>query len=855
MGLKTLEWKILSLFKHLYEEDSNTEGVSSPKQKAAGTGPDNKDGTLGSRRSLDVMVLRDLLLAKEGDGYTGTDAVYSSGLDSLGMALIQGNGAVNTMLARAIFKVPSLFPRGHPYSKDLFSVNRIEEYAYGCTPSLGESLNSSSGPPSANSDSMLKDDGAVEPEDDPQHQDPLPCTTKEEAKSLLCDVTTRCFPELTGWLRPDMSYHDYQADSKKSSQSLSDAKGILQKQLCQLIRTWNLRAPYMPFAEYLLVEIADQWPEHNYDNDQSVDTLLQWLREQGVLNKDKGVWEYILGINDGRRTVLHYAVSSNARLHRLGAPRENLLLRLIFEFHDGHEKSFQVCDAAGRTSVQYALALGEPLFSEELIGCIMCDISWNPFRCSGWVHDGWACVISLESVHEVNGYIFFISKCPTTIQHLKVKEIGTPHAESYQDRDIFSHTCTAENIVMISPHIPDSKKRDLFVEMIFGASFDRCRFNRYCPRPVFVDGMGVKFEWFSPLQLAVLMGDGEMVELLMNVIIKSTDDPAMISTCYPFGHGSRKSALHLAAEEANPEMLRVLLETGRFDVNYDDGSGNTVLHSAVTSSDSSSRGIMLYDFLEIPEERAGVLYQPGKAETADQIKERIRHTESRRQGCINLLLQQGQDIWETNNKNRIADPGPKASPEYSLWWYEKLNQETLEQKSSFSAAAAAISVTAALIATASYVGPLQPPLGYSSEDVDQIAKVQTGMQAMRIFLVCNTLAFYLALAGIMLSLTPSLPMPQESLLGELIRMRRSVTAALLFLIVSMLLIFVAFASASLVVIPKGESWNHKWLTGSTLIVGGVICIIVWIICCTRAVRLLFPNNKHVRKFYKRWVFI
>ncbi|KAL3685624.1 hypothetical protein R1sor_003646 [Riccia sorocarpa] len=156
-----------------------------------------------------------------------------------------------------------------------------------------------------------------------------------------------------------------------------------------------------------------------------------------------------------------------------------------------------------------------------------------------------------------------------------------------------------------------------------------------------------------------------------------------------------------------------------------------------------------------------------------------------------------------------------------------------DEKTSFGGAGSAVSVTTALVATASYIGPLQPPLGYSGED-----QVQTEIPAVRVFFVLNTLAFYLTIAAVVLSLTPALPVANESTHGELKHIRRSVIWALLFLIISLIAILSAFASASVVVIPNAE----RWLTIAPVVIGCVLCVVMLILCYIRAIKLVSKNS-------------
>ncbi|KAL3675947.1 hypothetical protein R1sor_025895 [Riccia sorocarpa] len=259
-----------------------------------------------------------------------------------------------------------------------------------------------------------------------------------------------------------------------------------------------------------------------------------------------------------------------------------------------------------------------------------------------------------------------------------------------------------------------------------------------------------------------------------------------------------KTALHLAAEQAQPEILKIMLKSRRFDVHAKDGGGNTLLHAAVFSEVSISLPVMLIDFVEIFEECSGRLCDLEQSSiTEDQHRENIKleSLEYRRKCCINLLFEEGVDIWKSNNLGNTADPGPKASSDYTLWWNEKLALKTEDEKASYNAGAAAISVTAALVATASYIGPLQPPLGYNSVD-----RVDTEILAVRVFFVCNTVAFYLAIAAVLHSLASSLSM-RTSTREKLAFMQTNVKMGLLYLNLALIASLSAFAAASLVVVP------------------------------------------------------
>ncbi|CAM6030506.1 unnamed protein product [Sphagnum balticum] len=220
-----------------------------------------------------------------------------------------------------------------------------------------------------------------------------------------------------------------------------------------------------------------------------------------------------------------------------------------------------------------------------------------------------------------------------------------------------------------------------------------------------------------------------------------------------------------------------------------------------------------------------------------------------RQGCINLLLQAGADIWAKDKMGNWADPGATATAEARLWWYERVAKETDNIRKQLNAAGTGIAV----VATASFVGPLQPPLGYVSM-ASGPTTIDLGVQEtqfmIRVFVVSNSLSFYLAIASIMLAIVPSLPIPQGGLLfgvrEELQRSRKTVSIAIAMLLASIISVLISFAASSLAVVHR----QHKRLTLYTTLAGGLACIVVIFFFSLRLLRLILTKNTLIINLYE-----
>ncbi|KAL3685565.1 hypothetical protein R1sor_003587 [Riccia sorocarpa] len=781
--------------------------------------------TAGTLPHLHPDVLRDLLTEKEGKVGCRTKDWYSSGLDVLAMVTIQRHNAINTQLARAV-RCCKLFDDGHPYMKIITALPGLETISK-----------------------------------------PVQFLTQGEreelqGKEVLTRIQETIFPDLLTWFglrhAPNMV---------RGLSSLEDLELDRLGKLGPVVESWMLTRPFLPLSEHLVLEYC-RYPEkwELWADDSSTlrfqDDLLRALEETAFI-------KYFLAITDTRRSLLHYAFLRNRRFNDRGfgflrnrwhdilhptrqINRSGASTSLSSEpdFIPTLEFFFRSNDSSGRIPFEVYLASCSDNESDDdpqnSVDVETLEIFrfFNPFDSIitkhdegsdfKWTYRGLDCSLDVGPVHMVNGYY---------------NSSGSRHRER----------SVADFVVSSPQHGPWSRMEMLSFLFDFPDFLPQGSCRRPLLRAPDYDQVD-EDNPLTPLQHAVLVGDTAMVRLLVksnvlnsvNVQDNRAWDPArfknhnVMSNRFNSEEHSLTSALQLAAAQGSPEMIRILLDSGAFDACYRNNDGDTALHAAARSSGPCLLPVMLTDFVEIPGGKncpeVGNFHGPEGLQMIELslARDRLKGQESTYQGCLNMLLQAGIDIWQRNNANEVPFLHQEASPEYRLWWFEKLDRETQEQTAKLTTAANALSVTAALVATASYIGPLQPPLGYGSGGNDLVDTVQADFLSVRVFIVCNTLSFYIALVAIMLSLTPSLPMPQESMLDEMKRIRRSVTLGLVSLIMAIVTLLMAFAAASIAVFP--ESWNRKGLSTGTLVVGSFMCSIVLALCWIRAVRLMFHKS-------------
>ncbi|KAH8940870.1 hypothetical protein BDL97_14G007700 [Sphagnum fallax] len=155
-------------------------------------------------------------------------------------------------------------------------------------------------------------------------------------------------------------------------------------------------------------------------------------------------------------------------------------------------------------------------------------------------------------------------------------------------------------------------------------------------------------------------------------------------------------------------------------------------------------------------------------------------------------------------------------------------------------AANAILVGAALIASVTFAGWLQPPLGYSaffgSASIEVGAPSPSGIYPsfvsvaghpiMQIFWIFNSMSFFFAIATLMVGASAARPPKRGIFIGEVVRsLRTSLSLAYILLTVSVGCVMGAFASAGFLVLPPIPKYMVN--IGVTVGIGVTVVFLTW----------------------------
>ena len=340
----------------------------------------------------------------------------------------------------------------------------------------------------------------------------------------------------------------------------------------------------------------------------------------------------------------------------------------------------------------------------------------------------------------------------------------------------------------------------------------------------------------------------------------------------PDSYDEKIPALHLAAASGNYEVLRLFMDHSLFNhmkaidlmkSKGDQGNGfRTTLHLAADKTipyykaacadfencwifKTVGTAVSLVDIDNHHMLQLNPILQDDDAESSKTIK-RIVYSGKKR--CMTMLLELGLDMWQKDENGDLPEPRWEALDGDTHWWHDRIRMEVIEAKRNLNAAGNAISVVAGLVATASYAGPLQPPLGFETLDSATVVQVRNNA-AVRVFVVSNGFSFFFAMLALMLSLMPSLPLSQESLFDEWRHSRGTVSTSLMALLFSVLSILVSYAAASCAGMPDYKSMLQSDAFYPTLI-GGLMCSGVIVLCFIRVLRLIKPENRRVASMHK-----
>lgn len=317
------------------------------------------------------------------------------------------------------------------------------------------------------------------------------------------------------------------------------------------------------------------------------------------------------------------------------------------------------------------------------------------------------------------------------------------------------------------------------------------------------------------------------------------EDKSMVR-CEKYGAiQSQVPALHLAVAGGHPAAVQMLLASDRINPFSLDQQCNTALHYAARAFDDEfheMRHLTPVDYVSMDHFRYN---PPRRTKPSFEVI-----------GCMELLLQAGLDMNQQNVDGCAAELNEKTPEPVRQWWYEKFTKQTQEQLQNIFVTANAVSITAALVATTSFAGPLQPPLGFA-QDVhpDWLNGYgQFSHPTIEAFFFCDNLTFYFSMTSIILILIPYLPVTNEGILREIHVAKKSVQAAVVVLFISIVFLIAAFFCAALSIVPK-DRWKYKSLTALTIGTGGMVCVAVLSLFCLRLLRVVKVENAFVVNAY------
>jgi len=285
--------------------------------------------------------------------------------------------------------------------------------------------------------------------------------------------------------------------------------------------------------------------------------------------------------------------------------------------------------------------------------------------------------------------------------------------------------------------------------------------------------------------------------------------PDLVATPLHFAVVERDVATVGGRKLGHVEAVQELLEHPKLDINAQDKKKKTPL---------------LYAIKACNVDMVKVLCQKDKFD-------RLRATEENSDGDTPLQI-----VVEANNRSK--DPNMKAIEKVLLERSEVKDfvERLYRDRQVFVDAANALLVGAALIASVTFAGWLQPPLGYTPYyDFPQPFPAPPGAYEsyaaikqnpkVKAFWVFNSLSFFFAIATVLAGADAAMPSLDDAFIGRVVKsVKRSVILASILLVMSVVCVLGAFASGGLAVLPPLLKYDTSMII--TVCVGGTICMII-----------------------------
>jgi len=269
--------------------------------------------------------------------------------------------------------------------------------------------------------------------------------------------------------------------------------------------------------------------------------------------------------------------------------------------------------------------------------------------------------------------------------------------------------------------------------------------------------------------------------------------------------GLEATSLHFAALRGHGQVVRELLKHPDLDVNTEDNKKMTALLYAI---------------------KAGNL-DVVKALCEDKHN-RLRANEENSDEKTPLQI-----VAEANN-----DPSMKAIEKVLLERPEVKDfvDRLYRDRQVCVDAANALLVGAALIASVTFAGWLQPPLGYTTyyefsqpfpappSTYESYAAVKH-RPSVKAFWVFNSLSFFFAIATVLAGADAAMPNLKDAFIGRVvISVRRALILASILLVISVVCVLGAFASAGIAVLPPLLKYDTSMII--TVCLGGTVCMLI-----------------------------